>query len=328
SDQRTDSAGGDLMGWLAGWRRRVAVTIPSGTVASDLTAFPFYVDLSHFPVGFWSRVASDGRDIRLTPADGETARPFGLVAIDTGAQTGELHGLSDTLSDASDNTFYIYYDNPSAAAYAPGDTYGRNAVWAAYERVYHLQEVLQPTPKTAVDSSGNNSDTNNATGMAAGRTGQVGAGAEFDGAASVVSLGLANGYFANEDTTLFSFWLRFDAAKLGTATQRNGALGANGTSRLYIGHHDDGYVYAGLGDALINERVGAVVWNPSADTWYHMALVRDGATARVYIDGAEATSFVATFTGTSDRRLVIGGLLGSFYQSQIDGFLDEVRVAE
>ena len=122
------------------WNGRVALTIPASSITSTVSQFPVYVDLADLGADFWAGVAADGADIRVTQADGKTEVPYELVAIDTGSETGELH-FRATLSDASDNVFHIYYDNPGAAAYASDSEFGSDNVWTnGYLAVYHFEE--------------------------------------------------------------------------------------------------------------------------------------------------------------------------------------------
>lgn len=107
------------------------LTIASGEVASNLTAFPTRVDLSHMPAGWWDDVATDGGNVRVK--QGATDIPFDLVSIDKTSQTGELFFKADLLA-ASDNVFTL--DKSGSSALAVTDPNGRNAVWADYDTVY------------------------------------------------------------------------------------------------------------------------------------------------------------------------------------------------
>lgn len=144
----------------------VEVTVQSSQVASNLTSFPVYVDLSDLPAAFFSRVRSDGGDIRVTKADGTTQLPREVVAINTGASTGELHFLADSLSSSSDTVFRIYYGNASATEPSVTDTYGRNAVWVDYAVVVHANGQI-------VDSTGNYSPNDADSSYITGKLGQA-----------------------------------------------------------------------------------------------------------------------------------------------------------
>jgi len=118
---------------------RVALTIAAGKVASDLTNFPVYVDLSGMPTGFWNHVKPDGGDIRVRTTTG-TLIPFDLARFDYYDHTGALF-IRRTVTTASDTVVYIHYGNPGLSLLAPGDANGRNAVWADYTSVFLLGET-------------------------------------------------------------------------------------------------------------------------------------------------------------------------------------------
>jgi hypothetical protein len=107
------------------------LTVASGTVLSDLTDFPVYVDLADLPAGFWSAVTSDGGNIRVS--QGGTDLPVDVVAIDTGADTGYIF-FKDTILTGSNNVYTIEARSGATMA-AVTDPLGRNAVWTAYHRV-------------------------------------------------------------------------------------------------------------------------------------------------------------------------------------------------
>ncbi|USN88639.1 MAG: DUF2341 domain-containing protein [Candidatus Nomurabacteria bacterium] len=167
---------------------RVPVTIPPLTVTSDQQNFPVYVDLSLFDAGFWSAVKTDGGDIRVTTSDG-TELPIDVVEIDTTAETGELHFLADTLAANAANTFYVYYDKPSASGYAASDPFGSEAVWsgAGYQAVYHFSDDPTTIGNTLTDETGNGNNLIVTTSAQATTTGQMGTAYDFNGSAGYLS---------------------------------------------------------------------------------------------------------------------------------------------
>lgn len=109
------------------------LTVPAGTVASDLSGFPVRVDLADMPAGWWSDVVTHGSGA-IRVKQGATTLPRDLVRIDTGTATGELFFRADLLA-ASDNDFSVEVE-PGGAAPAATDPTGRNAVWADFDAVY------------------------------------------------------------------------------------------------------------------------------------------------------------------------------------------------
>ena len=158
------------MGWLPSWNYRIKITVNNEYVDADLTDFPMYVDLADLPAGFHTYVnQTDGRDIRVTEADGFTEVPREVVFYDATTNTGELHFKGDILN-STDVDFYIYYGNSAASDYGVTDTYGRNNVWTNdFGGVWHMGE------STLVDSTGQvgNSTTQTGTTLTAGRIGKA-----------------------------------------------------------------------------------------------------------------------------------------------------------
>ena len=113
----------------------------------DLTNYATYIDLSLFDDYFWNNVKNWWWDIRIYDINLQEC-PREIVSCDTTLKTGEVHTLIPSVSASSDTIIYIYYGNSNASDYAPTDTYGRNAVWAGYNFVFHGQS-------DARDSSGN-----------------------------------------------------------------------------------------------------------------------------------------------------------------------------
>lgn len=155
------------------WQYRVKVEVNPTKVAttSAITNFPVYVDLAGMPSTFWSNVQADGDDIRVVESDEVTETPFELVSISTTTSKGELHFKADSLATTSTSTFYVYYGNPSASAYAVTDTYGRNNVWTMYTGVWHLG--------TTTDSTGNGYTLTNEGGVTFSTASNLGNAADF-----------------------------------------------------------------------------------------------------------------------------------------------------
>jgi len=77
-------------------------------------------------------------------------------------------------------------------------------------------------------------------------------------------------------------------------------------------------------------------WNPAADTWYHVALVKQGVTGyKMFIDGTQIgttqtdTSTIPNFAGQGGAQLILGAHIdfeGS--TSFFDGWMDEPRLSK
>lgn len=194
------------------WDYRVKVEVNPTKVGTTTatTNFPVYNDCGGFPTTFWTLSSSTGADIRVVESDELTETPFEMVSFSTSSQKCELHFLADSLSTTSSSTFYIYYGNPAAQTYAVGATYGRNAVWASYNHVWHLGD--------AVDSKGaaaNGTDTG-----VTYSAGSVGNEAVFGGSQQIQ---VASGVVDNANTTSFSItgWVKTAVAGVWLLAHQN-----------------------------------------------------------------------------------------------------------
>lgn len=119
----------------------VEIEVPAGAVKSDLTGFPFRVNLSRMPAEFWVNVRTDGGNLRAYEADGVTMIPHDLTYIDKDAEMGQFYLKVDLLS-ASAQTFVIGILDTSEVKLAATDPNGRNAVWSDYEVVVVFPEKI------------------------------------------------------------------------------------------------------------------------------------------------------------------------------------------
>jgi len=125
------------------------ITVPSGTVAANLTNFPVMVDLSDMPNYFWDYVLTNGENIRVYTS-GDALVPHDVVRVDSVSKQGFIFFLVASLLTGSDNTFKIKLTSDTAKL-AVGNANGRNAVWTDYDGVWMFGET------GGDDRTGNNS---------------------------------------------------------------------------------------------------------------------------------------------------------------------------
>lgn len=280
------------------WSSRVAVTIQASEVDDDLSDFPVFIDLSDLDSAFFAGVESDGADIRVTTADGQTELPFELVDIDTGAETGELHFKADSLSSTSDTDFYIYYGNSGASAYASTDTYGSENVWTnGYEAVYHFANTPTGSAGDITDSTGNNDGTS-AGGMDSGdmTTGRMGGGYDFGGG-SAYELVFPDLVGGNTAVTV-SYWL------LNPTYAVDGRAFSSGDNANNMMAWPDN---AGSGhfDCAINGTGNRAVGTLNPSGWVNHTCTWNGSTIQNYVnstpDGSDTLSGGSINTDTENR---------------------------
>lgn len=133
--------------YVPGSATMFTVTVPSGTVASDLSGFPVIIHLADMPAEFWVGVDASGDNIRAYAADGVTLVPHDVAHIDTVLKVGTMAVRRDVAA-ASATVFKIGLLASGTAALAATDPNGRNAVWAGYEVA-----VIFPSSINRVDGS-------------------------------------------------------------------------------------------------------------------------------------------------------------------------------
>lgn len=318
----------------------VELTVSSSQVTgSNLTNFPVYVDLSDMPSEFFTNVQNDGGDIRITKNDGVTRLATEIVSIDTSASIGELHFLADTLSSASDTKFRIYCNaNETLSQPAADETYGRNAVWANYTGVWHLEEDPSGTAPQMIDSTGGYFLTSSGSMLSNDSVNaQLGLGIDFDGSNDFLQ---ASASIGNEDFSKFfySTWVNSSDSSsvielMGTVNDGSSVTVSITLNRdLDLTAFADGYVQVYIRDSAADQLNAGVKSNTGITdgTWNHFACNIDTSNnlLEVYINGSSQTiSYRTQQTPSSflgfDYPLFFGarnarGTADRFYVGQLD----------
>ena len=129
--------------WLnSSWEQRIKITIPAAEVSSGMQIdMPIYLDLGIISdPTFWVNLNTDGSDLRITDSSGVNLLAQHLVFFDKTNSLGEMYFNSGSLTNASDNVFYIYYKNAGADPVVPLAANGQYNCWKFYDAVYHFQD--------------------------------------------------------------------------------------------------------------------------------------------------------------------------------------------
>lgn len=312
--------------WYSGgggtWDKRVKITIQASQVNSTLTDFPVYVDLSNLPADFHTNVRSDGGDIRVATADGETEVPRELVFYDAATDTGQLHFKAPSISASSNTEFYIYYGNGSATDYATNATFGAENVWTnGYDAVLHLNEVVNNDPDGYIDSTGNGYDGTGSSMSIASPSGKLsGTAAEFDGSNNMISLGT---YITN-NTQTFSAWIKW-GGNGGNYNVPLGLVGSDGSSGYEIAiNRSSGDLWWANDQSWAINSTGHTI--PSNGTWEYVNLVYNSTTGtKIYAGATNVDTNITTGTQSSSGILGIGKRGDD--QLPYHGVIDEVRIS-
>lgn len=144
-----------------------------------------------------------------------------------------------------------------------------------------------------------------------------GASGEFDGTGDYLSIP-SNFNLEDEDFTI-DCWIKFN-----TISGNQGICGreTSGSSYFYLAWESGTHIrfrdYGGSFDSTFS-------WSPSADIWYHLAIVRNGDDIKCFIDGTQIGS-TQTFSGSFIDRTVslwVGSAFSTGYF--FNGWIDEFR---
>ena len=313
------------MAWYnASWSYRVKVTVLNTRVDADLTDFPVYVDLSTLPAGFHTNVnQTDGRDIRVTKADGTTEVPREVVAYVSALDTGELHFKGDVLN-STDVDFYIYYGNAGATEPAVGATFGRNAVWSnGYQAVFHLQEDPTISAPQFPDSSGNGRNLTAEGSMTSGDSvaGKLAGNAiDFDGSNDALR---NSGWTWGGNAVTLSGWNKSRSPAVASSW-----VGFASSGDRFSTHApwSDSVLYWDYGGAGGTGRI-STSYASYIGAWTYITLVSSGSanTLRgIYLNGSLITSIAGSLQPTSPSNFSIGNAVSNFNNGEVD----EVRIAD
>lgn len=320
--------------YLAGYDKRLPLTIAGTTLFGDVTNFPVYLDLSDLPSSFFNDVQSDGDDIRITTDDGQTEVPYELVSINTGGQTGELHFKAPSLLTSTTSLFYVYYGSSTAPGYAVGDTYGRNNVWTNnYLAVYHLEEVAAGSGNAnlytdATGQGGDGDDNVDAT----GKLGKLGLGQELNNAYTD-NIELPHTILHGRTDVTASFWYRTntnDYMSVLSGARNNTSDGANEYLLWFQDYND--IQFFSHGEPRVNFDIASI----NDNSWRYYVSVRDDTNnqTRLYINASEDNQSPA-LDSMSTLSIASGGLfvgvdqdsVGGGFDQALDGELDELRLS-
>lgn len=149
-----------------------------------------------------------------------------------------------------------------------------------------------------------------------------GASGLFDGTGDTVTTGDNADWDFGTGAFTIDFWVRFNSV----AQARLLEIGNKGTIGIGIMYETPP---SGIHLVINGTTITFSTWTPSANTWYHVAVVRSGSSLYVFIDGTQLGS---TETNSADisgstEGFICGGW-NSITTQNLNGWLDEVRVSK
>lgn len=293
--------------------------INGASSTSNISNYPFAVDFTD--TDLHSDAQSDGDDIVFADSNGTTV-PHEIESYNS--TTGRLIAWlkASSLTVDTDNVYYMYYGNPTAASQQDS-----NNTWNSnFKGVYHLRTNADSTSLSNDGTSVNTSST----------TGVVDLAGNFAAATTsyIYSFPLATTYLNNTGSMSVSLWFKptttFDSSKgtdeylfdLGSASPDS----TNDFSvRLDAANGDMKFETQGSGNISVNS-TGVASW--TGGTWYYVTATYNSTNGgmNLYVNGLQFGSTTGASRGTVNAAVAIIGASNERGGKYYNGTIDEVRV--
>ena len=291
-----------IAGTTRRWPYYVFVT-PASTVTSDL-----YFDLSLLTV-FWTKVRSDGGDVRVFAQDGVTPVAREVSGFDYANKRGSLF-----VATSGATAFYITCGS-GVAEPAVGSAYGKYNVWeSAAKLVAHLEDITDSTI---------NQNSMTDQGAVGGQTGKVQKAYTFSGTSQYIDTGSNVGNFGLSNSFAVFAWINFttdgsDRVIFGnTWATRGWEIRKTSTNKIRFIAVDTGVIYSGMDSSALSSG------------WHRVVGVWNGSSAKVYVDGSPASitpltdGVMTNITTTAHTMIGLDTVADGHY---FNGTIDEVVV--
>ena len=305
------------------WNKKIHLQTKTTYIDSGLDNdyYPCLVDESQVNADFWANVENGGGDIRCTTdAAGTNQVPIEVVTCNTSTEKLELWVYlqihSSTVKD-----LYIWYDADRTHTQPDeADQYGRNAVWADYEAVYHLEE----SSGSALDATGNHDGTyTKVSGTLPNPvTGKIGSGQDFEYSDSQ--------YIDIPDESDFDFTTSITVECWASVESLSGVwppLVTKGDSTWRL-HNYNGTNFARFTCSGLSGDTNATTTTNIADGSLHYIAGRyDGSNMAAYCDGSKEDNNSASGSIDTDDQPVRISQNSEHAERFWDGVIDEVRIS-
>lgn len=281
-------SGANATWWDASWGYKQLITLNTdsiGMTANNTTDMPILVDINSSNTDFWSHVDSNGNDVRFTNV-AETANfSYHFNDWNYAAQRARIWvKVTDTFTNGSDTTFYVYYGNPTATATANAHaTYDGN-----FEAVYHSEnpsgDMTDVTGHHA-PATNNNGITGASGKIANAQQGNVAATRWYD----------VGWNWNGQSTFSIALWIKEVSAADGSFFGDYGGAG----NRFWLYQSSD-KILANFYGATSGDKYATTTTSLSTSAYSFYVLTYDGSNLKAYNNGKiEATTATTGVLGTN-----------------------------
>lgn len=290
--------------WQKDWQYRKPVAVdlsPSGVNVSGALGRTLVLVRMHSGNFTFTDALDNGADIRFVDSDDKTPLPYHIESYDGKTGLATIWVSLPNLVGGEKKSIWLYFGNKSA----PAGEDVKGSFDPDYLAVYHFRE--NPGQPSA-DSTANANGSQNAP-AGVDDSGIIGRAARFPGqgmltVAATPSLAMPAG-----SALTFSAWVKSD--------QPGGDQAILARGPMIIGLQQ-GVPYVAIGGA--STRATQAV---KQGDWTHVAVVADGKTVKIFVNGVEAGAASAALPQL-DGPISLGGAVGRPFT----GSLDEVRLSK
>lgn len=287
-------------------------TITMPTITGTHTDMPMLITEDDLPTGAYNGADSfangGGNLVAYTDSTKATQLPVEVVSFVTGGTPSIEVWVKR--SAATGNTIYLEADATQTSQPAVTSTYGRNAVWADYEAVWHMGATT--------DSTGNGYDLTFAGTLPTDVTGKIGEGQETDGTGDYATFPSMGTLFDGGSDYEISSWVKSD-----DVTSRRTIFHPRGDRDVSL------LVESGAAKILIWAGANYTVTSSAVSNGtFHNVVASYDADGNIdmYLDGAPTGTSIASVNpwNVTDSNYI--GRQDASAGRYWDGTLDEIKV--
>jgi len=295
-------------GWLTGWNYRVQLNIDHNDIGSELVHFPVLVYISNSSgigsddVSFvFDRIGSSSLKMAATKSDGTTELYVEVERWDVANERGWIWvSKSDwVISNITDTVFYLYYDgdhvNNTNFVGIKGSAPAENVWNSDFKGVWHLDEDPSGTPPQIIDSTSGDHDGTSHGSMTSDDQVLtiIDGGLDFDGAYLTVEtdwIEVSNHADLNPTSAItVEVWAKISPETTATNLVSKVVVGTNGYM-MYMENNGQAFFFV-YGLTATNSGGTGVL---TIGDWYYLVGVYDGNFLRIYSQGIQENSDIAT----------------------------------
>ena len=281
---------GDAVAWWNhDWTIRKKITVDTsltgGAITDPIGTTQVLIRLSELDFG---AAKEDGSDIRIIAEDDKTPLAFHLEKFDSLLGEAFVWVKVSDLKPGAQSVFWLYYGNQGTITVPgggdPKDTYDSDTLL-----VYHFAENAAP----AHDSSGQGNDSQ---GPIATTDSLIGSGLRLLGKLPITIPASPSLAWLNGSSLTWSAWVKPAALQPNAMifSRRDGA-------KDFVVGIDNGVPFVDVNGS--RSAAGAPV---AANSWHYLAVVADGSTTTLYLDGAAYGTLSAQLPTLNTFALIDG----------------------